>query len=172
MVPHFWIVESLGMVGVSENFLSESMKGWRVVLTCNNESLGEVTVKRGIFQGDPLSPLLFVFCLIPLTVILHKPESAYKFSSNKGKINHLIFMDDLKLYAKNEKGLESLVQTVRIFSDDIGMKFGISKCATLALKRGKITNFDGISLSDGKVMKGLIKVAGYKYLGIQKVDQK
>ena len=56
-------------------------------------------------------------------------------------------MDDLKLYAKNEKGLESLVQTVGIFCDDIGMKFGISKCATLALKKGKITNFDGISLS-------------------------
>ena len=84
-------------------------------------------------------------------------------------------MDDLKLYAKNEKGLESLVQTVFIFSDDVGMKFGISKCATLALKGqeggGGITNFDGISLSDGRVMKGLIKVAGYRCLGIQKVDQ-
>ena len=34
-----------------------------------------------------------------------------------------------------------------------------------------ITNFDGISLSDGRVMKGLIKVAGYRCLGIQKVDQ-
>ena len=33
-------------------------------------------------------------------------------------------MDDLKLYAKNEKGLESLVQTVQIFSDNIGMEFG------------------------------------------------
>ena len=45
MVPHFWIVESLGMVGLGENFLSESMKRWRVDLTCNNESLGEVNVK-------------------------------------------------------------------------------------------------------------------------------
>ena len=34
----------------------------------------------------------------------------------------------LKLYAKSEKGLGSLVQTVRIFSDDIGMEFGIDKC--------------------------------------------
>ena len=39
-------------------------------------------------------------------------------------------MDDLKLYAKNEKGLESLVQIVRIFIDDIGMAFGVDKCAT------------------------------------------
>ena len=54
-------------------------------------------------------------------------------------------MDDLKLYTKSEKGLGSLVQTVRIFSDDISMEFGIDKCATLALKRGEITESDGIS---------------------------
>ena len=173
-VPHFWIVDCLGMVGVSEqikHFLSESMKAWRVDLTCNNQSLGGVDIKRGIFQDDSLSPLLFVLCLIPLTVIMHKSESAYQFSSNKEKINHLLFMDDLKLYAKNKKGLESLVQTVQIFSDDIGMEFGIDKCAKLVLKRGEITKFDGISLSDGRVMKRLIEGAGYKYLGILQVDQ-
>ena len=88
MVPHSWVVECLGKVGVSEqikHFLSESMKTWRVDLTCNNQSLGGVDIKRGIFQGDSLSPLLFVLCLIPLTVILHKSESAYQFSSNKDK---------------------------------------------------------------------------------------
>ena len=115
-------------------------------LTCNNQSLGGVDIKQGIFQGDSLSPLLFLLCLIPLTVILHKSESASQFSSNKEKINHLLFMDDLKLYAKNEKDLDSLVQTVRIFSDQFGMEFGIDKCAILVLKRGKITKFDGISL--------------------------
>ena len=56
-------------------FLSESIKAWRVDLTCNNQSLGRVDIKQGIFQGDSLSPLLFVFCLIPLTVILRESES-------------------------------------------------------------------------------------------------
>ena len=46
-------------------------------------------------------------------------------------------MDDLKVYAKNEKDLESLIQTVRIFSEDIGMEFGLDKCAVLIMKRGK-----------------------------------
>ena len=53
-------------------------------------------------------------------------------------------MDDLKLHAKIEKDLDSLAQTVRIFSD-IGMEFVIDKCAILVVKRGKITKFDGIS---------------------------
>ena len=61
-------------------------------------------------------------------------------------------MNDLNLYAKNEKGLESLVQTVEIFSDDIAMEFGISKCAVVVLRRRKITKLDGISLSHERVI--------------------
>ena len=174
MVPHSWIVECLGIVRVSEQiklFLFESTKARKVDLTCNNESLVRVDINRGIIQGDSLSPLLFVLCLISLTLILHKSESAYQFSCTKEKINHLLFMDDLKLHSKNEKGLDSLVQTVQIFSDDIGMEYGIDKCATSVLKRGKITKFDGISLPDGRVMKRLIEEAGYKYLGIIQADQ-
>ena len=49
-------------------------------------------------------------------------------------------MDDLKLYAINEKGVDSLIQTVRMFSEDIGMEFGIETCAVLVMKRGKVLN--------------------------------
>ena len=51
------------------------------------------------------------------------------------------------------------------------MEFGIGKCATLVLKREKIAKFDGISLPDGRVMKGSTERAAYKYLGILQVDQ-
>ena len=91
-----------------KHFLSETVEARRVDLTCNNQSLGGMKIKQGIFQSDSLSPLLFVLCLIPLTVILYKSESACQFSSKKGKISHLLFMDDSKSYVKNEKGLESL----------------------------------------------------------------
>ena len=40
-----------------------------------------------------------------------------------------MYMDDIKIFAKNEKELETLVQTIRIYSQDIGMEFGIEKCA-------------------------------------------
>ena len=45
-------------------------------------------------------------------------------------------MDDLKFYSKSEKTLDFLIQTVRIFSEDIGMQFGIDKCAMLVIKKG------------------------------------
>ena len=72
---------------------------------------------------------------------------------------------------KDEKGWELLVHTVRIFTDDIGMEFGIDKYATLVLKRGKITKLDGVPLPDRRITRGLIKGAVYKYLGILQTDQ-
>ena len=75
-------------------------------------------------------------------------KAGYNFVSNKEKINHLLFMDDLKVFAKNEKDLESLIQTVRIFSEDIGMEFGLDKCAILIMKRGKTVEAEGVKLPD------------------------
>ena len=88
----------------------------------------------------------------------------------KIKRNHLLFMDDLKLFGKNEKQVDILVKTVRIFSHDIGMEFGISKCAVLIMNRGKLCTCEGIVLSDKQVIRGLQQDDGYKYLGILEAD--
>ena len=56
---------------------------------------------------------MFVSALIPLSLILRKAKAAYEFSGSTEKINHLLFTDDLKLDSRNEKGLNSLVQTIR-----------------------------------------------------------
>ena len=63
-----------------------------------------------------------------MSLILRKVKAAYEFSESKVKINHLLFMDDLKLHSRSEKGLDSLVPTFRVFSKDIGMEFGIEVC--------------------------------------------
>ena len=98
MVPHSWInIKSL---------LVNSMEKWKVMLCSGNSEFGEVGIKRGILQGDSLSPLVFVLALIPLSLILRKAKAEYEFSESKEKISHLLFMDDLKLFSRNEKGLD------------------------------------------------------------------
>ena len=47
-------------------------------------------------------------------------------------------MNDLKLFAKNKYQIDNLVNTARIFSDDIKMEFGLPKCGVLIMKRGKV----------------------------------
>ena len=84
------------------SLLQNSMNTWRTDLTSGKSVFEEVRIKRGIFQGDSLSPLLFVLALIPLTLILRDVKAGFDLRE-RIRINHLLFMDDLKLYGKNEK---------------------------------------------------------------------
>ena len=78
-------------------------------------------------------------------------------------------MDDLKLYGRNEKQIDTLINTVRIFSIDIGMQFGIDKCTVLVMKRGKLVLCDGIEMPDGNSIRE-VEESGYKYLGVLEAD--
>ena len=62
--------------------------------------MGKVSSKGGVFQGDSLSRL-FVLCLLPLRYILRYAAPGYHFGSNGEKVNHLLFMDDLKSFASD-----------------------------------------------------------------------
>ena len=79
-------------------------------------------------------------------------------------------MDDLKLFTKSKNQIESLVQTVHIFSEDIGIQFGITKCGVLIMERGKVIRADGIRLPDGQDMKDTDET-GYTYLGLLETDK-
>ena len=68
------------IVGIAENVrnvLKKSMEQLKLSLMSNGEDLGEVNMKRGIFQGDSLSPLLFVLSMVPLSLILRKVNAYY-----------------------------------------------------------------------------------------------
>ena len=77
----------------------------------------------------------------------------------------------MKLCSRSEKGLDSLVQTVRVFSEDVRMEFGIEKCAMLVMEKEKIVKSVGIEFPDGKVIKSLQEGETYKYLGILEADK-
>ena len=79
-------------------------------------------------------------------------------------------MIDLKLHASNKKSLESLIQTARVFSNDIETEFGMEKCAVMTIKKGKMANSDGIALPNKTTMKGLKEGDSYKYLGVIQAD--
>ena len=172
-VPHSWISECLEMFGIANNvqdFLNNSMKSWKLELNASGKTLGEVDIRRGIFQGDSLSPLLFVLCMVPLTWFWRRAKSGYEWGNKGLRLNHLLFMDDLKLFSKSKNQIDSLIQTVHIFSEDIGMQFEIKKCGVLIMERRKGIKTDGIRLPDGQHMKDIDETA-YTYLGILETDK-
>ena len=81
------------------------------------------------------------------------------------KLNILLFMDDLKNFAKSECEVNGLVSKVQILRNDIGMEFRIQECGVLASKRRKVVSSEGEEMPDGERIKEVLK-NGYKYLGI------
>ena len=144
MVPNSWIVASMGTVDLAGNIIGiikQNMNKWKTNLYADGKLLRSVPIRRGIFQGDSFSPLLFVIALLPLTDILKKTAMGYQLEKNGAKVNHLFVMDDLKLYGKKDKEIDSLIKTVWQCSEDKKMEFGILKCAVVSLQRGKKTRW-------------------------------
>ena len=107
---------------------------------------------------------------MPLSHVLKKCTGGYKLHKSQEKINHLMYMDDIKVFAKKEKELETLIQVVRIYSQDIKMEIGIEKWAMLKKKSGKRPITEGIELANQEKIRMLGEKENYKYLGILEVD--
>ena len=74
--------------------------------------------------------------MMPLKHILRECTAEFKLSKLQEKINQLMYIDDIKLFAKNEKELETLIQAKRIYNQDKRIGFSIEKCAILVMEGG------------------------------------
>ena len=60
-------------------------------------------MNKWIFQGDSLLPRFFVLSMTPLSLIFKKVNASYEWGKKECKLNHSLFMDDLKLFSKEQK---------------------------------------------------------------------
>ena len=81
-----------------------------------------------------------------------------------------MYMNDVKLFAKNEKELETIIHAIRIYSQDIGMESGIEKCAMLVMKSSKRHLTAGMELPNQVKIRMFGEKETYKYLGIVEAD--
>ena len=172
-IPHSWILKCLQMYKIYPvliTFIEESMSQWKTNMTLVHKEgvleTGPIRIKRGIFKGDSLSPLLFTMSLIPFSQELQKTRYRYLLDEQT-KINHLVYVDDLKLYGTSDNQLTGQINTVKNVSEDIKMEFGLDKCPKAPFKRGKNISAKGIPLNDNQVIQDLDQAETYKYLGMK-----
>ena len=155
---------------MKSNFFEKAMKTCRVEMTAEGRSFTEAKIQRDILQGDAQSLLLFIIAMMQLNHVLRKCTTGYKISRSQKMINHLMYIDDIKLLEKNEKELETLIHAVRIYRQDRGMEFDLEKCAMLVRKSGKRHLTDGRELPSQDKIRTIGEKETYKYLDILEAD--
>ena len=103
-------------------------------LVINGHPLKYLNTQRGLRQGDPMSPLLFVLGMEYLTRLIHRASGAgaFKFHTRcrSTKLYHLCFADDLMLFCKGELSLiQTLCHCLQVFSQSSGFQANFSKFA-------------------------------------------
>ena len=98
----------------------------------NGKIYGEVTPTRGLRQGDPLSPYLFIICAEGFSALLRQAESrrdilGLKIARTAPSISHLFFADDSLLFLQaSERSLQSIQNIFSLYSECSGQVFLIT----------------------------------------------
>ena len=172
-INHKWLALTLQLHNIPTkitNFITNTMKKWSITLEVKinekKERIGPIQLKQGILQGDSFCVRLFTLCQNPIAWWLRSIEG-YTYSHNKQeKLTHLLYVDDLKTYHKSAQKALLITNTAKSMFEDIGLFWGLDKCATINIVRGKLqTNQENVSISDTEKLKILDTDDHYKFLG-------
>ncbi len=163
-IPHSYIRKLLTVLKLPKevkNAISNLISKWAV--TYEVKASGRLMesklmrVRSGVLQGDTLSPLLFCLAVAPISLMLNSMQDPIE---KTFKPNHLLYMDDLKIYSHEKGKLMEMVSATKELSSNIGLAMNERKCA--------IAGTDCVQPEDGKMwLPFLDEASTYKYLGIE-----
>ena len=174
-VPHTWIIECLKLAKVHPvlvRAIEMLTRNWstKLQLQSENEMIEREYIKylRRIFQGDSSSLLLFILTVNPMSFLLNTTEgyTLGKPGDRNLNITQIFFVDDLKLFSSSVEKAKVQLDIVTTFSNDIGMSFGLDKCAYLCTEHGKRKSLgESIVINDTEIRE-LDTGETYTYLGV------
>lgn len=92
----------------------------------NGHAYGQIIPTRGLHQGDPLSPYLFLICAKGLSTLLHmaiqnKELKGVAASARGPKISHLFFADDSLIFGRaTMKKCSEIQRVLKVYEDSSG----------------------------------------------------
>lgn len=131
-----FVRDTLHDIGFPDGFVNliwECISSPKMRVLWNGEALEEFSPSRGIRQGDPLSPYLFVLCIVRLFHLINVAIeqdlwAPIRLSRGGPKLSHLAFADDLLLFAEASLDQVEIVKTVlNLFCESSGQKVSVEK---------------------------------------------
>ena len=179
-VQHDWLIRVLDWMKVPEQvikLLSVIIRKWKTKLILFDKGKfiesRWIHFKRGLLQGDSLSPIAFCLNEIPVGMLMNETKG-YKMGLPGERIEkktHSLFIDDLKLYQEDEKTLELVNSTIVQASHDTGARYGVKKCAEAVFREGIMVKGNGLDIMEER-MSCLDPESGdyYKFLGLEQAN--
>ena len=101
------VLEKMGFSDTWIGWILQCVSTVSYTFLLNNEAVGRVTPQRGIRQGDPLSPYIFIICGEVFSGLCKRAQAVgslpgIRVSRNSPKINHLLFADDTMIFTKSD----------------------------------------------------------------------
>ena len=150
----------LSTLGFHEDFTTWIMKCVSSVsysFLINDAVLGRVIPQRGIRQGDPLSPYLFILCSEVLSGLCSKAQQdgtlpGIKIAKNSPSVNHLLFADDTMFFIPTDRrSCAKLKHILTLYESASGQRINTDKSSisfakkTTSLVRNEVKDILGIT---------------------------
>ena len=119
------------------NLIMSCISSTSTVVLFNGSKLDSFQPTRGIRQGDPISPYIFLLCIEFLgaqinSMCENKRWDTIKASKNGPSFSHVFFVDDFMLFAKaNTKNNEAIMEVLDNFCTLAGEKVNLAKSKVL-----------------------------------------
>ncbi|UIZ24629.1 hypothetical protein KXD40_006565 [Peronospora effusa] len=141
-----------------------------VVTNAVDGATDPVRQEVGVYQGCPLSPLLFIAALVPLVRRLEQLDGAGVPLAEDVRPCVTAYADDLKVFSDSADGIRRCHGVVTRFLAWTGLRANPAKCASLAVKRdarGNAICDDDVRLEvQGDAIAPLSLQESYTYLGV------
>ena len=146
-ISHNFLLHVLKVFGFGDNFCTWIKILYNNIRSCvmnGGHSTGYFDIKRGVRQGDPLSPYLFVLAIEILTLCIRNDNNIKGIKLGQSEIKQVLYADDITLFLQDRESIERVQQTFEAFEKISGLK--VNKEKTNFVWLGKETEILGVQL--------------------------
>jgi len=165
-VPHYLLFKSakdFGIPPVMLDIIQNIYTGSKAKIRLDDGKLTpEFEIKRGVKQGDPLSPILFIIFMDSLVKLLQERNLSPTIAGNK--IGEFLYADDIALLNSSRRNLTLLLKYTEYWLEERFMEANPKKCGTVTFTApgSQIKIRRPLSFKNGEIPN----LTHYKYLGV------